>query len=83
MRILSSSTLVSRKMQLDEISLNEIKRDIALVTLNIENLGDANKEMAILHLKETIDLLQMSSQNKRVKVLEDYDAKESPEAIRA
>ena len=66
-------------MQLDEISLNEIKRDIALVTLNIENLGDANKEMAILHLKETIDLLQMSSQNKRVKLQEDYDAKESPE----
>ena len=38
-------------------SLNEIKRDIALVTLDIECLDPASKHSAILHLKETIDLL--------------------------
>ena len=58
-------------------SLNEIRRDIALVTLDIESLDHESKEMAILHLKETIDLLQFESHNKRVK--QDHDAKESPE----
>ena len=66
-------------MQLDieEKSLNEIKRDIALVTLDIESLGHEKKEMAILHLKETIDLLQLGSHNKRVK--QDPNTEESPE----
>ena len=57
-------------------SLNEIKRDIALVTLDIECLDPASKHSAILHLKETIDLLQLGSveQSKKIKV----DVKEEP-----
>ena len=58
-------------------SLNEIRRDIALVTLDIESLNHESKEMAIRHLKETIDLLQFGSHNKRVH--QDADPKESPE----
>ena len=50
-------------------SLNDIWRDIPLVTLDIESLNHEEKEMAILHHKETIDLLplQQGSLNKRVK----------------
>ena len=58
-------------------SLNEIRRDIALVTLDIESLNHESKEMAIRHLKETIDLLQFGSYNKRVN--QDAGPKESPE----
>ena len=58
-------------------SLNEIRRDISLVTLDIESLNHESKEMAIRHLKETIDLLQLGSHNKRVN--QDADTEESPE----
>ena len=63
-------------MQLKEKSLFEIKRDVALITLDIENLDPGKKRAAIIHLKETIDLLQLGA-NKRFK--EDSEAKDSPE----
>ena len=63
-------------MQLKEKSLFEIKRDVALITLDIENLDPGKKQAAIIHLKETIDLLQLGA-NKRFK--EDSEAKDSPE----
>ena len=42
-------------------SLSEIKRDVALVTLDIEGLDPDTKHLAILHLEETIDLLMLGS----------------------
>ena len=63
-------------MQHKEKSLSEIKRDVALITLDIENLDPGKKVAAIIHLKETIDILQLGTK-KRFK--EDPEDKESPE----
>ena len=54
-------------------SLNEIKRDIALVTLDIECLDPASKQLAILHLKETIDLLQLGSGELKIDVKQEFN----------
>ena len=83
--VLKTLSIIQFRNHLDQIcmklkmmakSLNEIKRDIALVTLDIECLDPASKHSAILHLKETIDLLQLGSveQSKKIKV----DVKEEP-----
>ena len=48
-------------MKMVSKTLNEIKRDIALVTLDIECLDPSSKHSAILHLKETIDLLHLGN----------------------
>ena len=42
-------------------SLNDIKRDIALITLDIECLDPGLKPAAIAHLEETIDLLKIGA----------------------
>ena len=39
-------------------SLNDIKRDISLLTMDIESLDPGSKLSAISHLEETIDLLK-------------------------
>ena len=43
-------------------SLNDIKRDIALLTLDIESLDPDSKHSAITHLEETIDLLKFEAE---------------------
>ena len=44
-------------------SLNDIKRDIALLTLEIECLDPDSKHSAIAHLEETIDLLKLGAEH--------------------
>ena len=44
-------------------SLNDIKRDIALLTLNIECLDPGSKHSAIGHLEETIGLLKIGAEH--------------------
>ena len=55
-------------------TLNEIKRDIALVTLDIECLDPGSKLSAILHLKETIDLLHLGNGYVDIKKESNQDA---------
>ena len=43
-------------------SLNDIMRDIALLTLDIESLDPDSKHSAITHLEETIDLLKFEAE---------------------
>ena len=50
-------------------TLNEIKRDIALITLNIQDLDSFSKQSAICYIKESIDLLLIEgSQDKKMKL---------------
>ena len=44
-------------------SLNDIKRDIALLTLDIESLDPDSKHSAISHLEETLDLLKIGAEH--------------------
>ena len=44
-------------------SLDDIKRDIALLTLDIECLDPDSKHSAIAHLEETIDLLKLGAEH--------------------
>ena len=44
-------------------SLNDIKRDIALLTLNIECLDPGSKHSAIGHLEETIGILKIGAEH--------------------
>ena len=44
-------------------SLNDIKRDIALLTMDIESLDPDSKHSAISHLEETVDLLKIGAEH--------------------
>ena len=44
-------------------SLNDIKRDISLLTLDIKCLDLSSKHAAIAHLEEAIDLLKIGTEH--------------------
>ena len=55
-------------------SLNEIKRDIALVTLKIQDLDSFSKQAAICYIKESIDLLLIQdTQENRIELGTDQE----------